>query len=174
MKGLSWVALLLITTSCQKNKNTVDTTGSFEKDSVVLVQMINEREKAMIKKNIREAISQFSDDATWVNSQGYFFKGKEDVKKFHLMLAENDSKDYYYEAGKPLVRVLDSTHALAYYSWKMFWYKKENPTDTIFKEVGLMTLNAQKQNGEWKWTAITNQHTPWFYPEIAPITAEEE
>lgn len=160
--------------ACNRQNGNEQTVESLRRDSTALLKMIDEREKAMIKKDIRKAISQFSDNATWINSQGYFFKGKEEVKKFHAMLVENDSKDYYYEAGKPLVRVLDSTHALAYYSWKMFWFKKENPTDTTFREIGLMTLNAQKQSGEWKWTAITNQHTPWFYSEIKPITAEEE
>ncbi len=145
---------------------------SFKKDSIVLAQMIDIREQAMIRKNIRSAIDQFADDVTWINSQGYFFKGKEEVKKFHFMLSGNDSLDYYYEAGKPLIRVTDQNNALAYYSWKMFWFRKENPADTTFKEIGLMTLNAQKMDDEWKWTAITNQHTPWFYEEIIPLTVE--
>lgn len=85
------------------------------------------------------------------------------------MLAGNDSLDYYYEAGKPRIRIIDPENALAYYFWKMFWYKKENPKDTIIKEIGLMTLSAKKFDHRWKWIAVTNQHTPWFYDRIEPV-----
>ncbi|MGW9684835.1 nuclear transport factor 2 family protein [Flagellimonas sp. 2504JD1-5] len=134
--------------------------------------MIMDRERAMIDKNIDLVMPQFSEDATWINSQGYLFEGKKELEKFHVMFAENDSLNYYYEIGNPRIRFLDGNNALAYYSWKMFWFKKENPADTTFKEIGLMTLNAQKQNEKWKWVAVTNQHTPWFYKKIEPVKIE--
>ena len=31
-----------------------------------------------------------------------------------------------------------------------------------------MTLCAQKRQGKWYWTAVTNQHTPWFYETVDP------
>lgn len=74
-------------------------------------------------------MSQFDEDATWINSQGYFFEGKGNVLEFHQMLAGNDSLDYFYEAGVPRIRILDSSNAIAYYSWKMFWYEKGAPQD---------------------------------------------
>ena len=113
-------------------------------DSLELIKMISQREKAMINKDINTAMSQFSEDVTWINSQGYYFEGKNEVLKFHNMLAENDSLDYYYKAGIPKVRIINQDNALAYYSWKMFWYKRENPKDTVNKEIGLMTLTAKK------------------------------
>ena len=42
-------------------------------DSLTLATMITEREQAMINKDISSALSQFSEDATWINSQGYYF-----------------------------------------------------------------------------------------------------
>lgn len=155
--------------ACRKQEVQTSLENTVEQDSLLLAQMIAERETAMIKKDINLAMDQFSEDATWINSQGYFFEGKEEVKKFHGMLAENDSLDYYYEAGIPRIQVLDQKNAIAYYSWKMFWYRKQMPRDTTFKEIGLMTLHAQKQQGVWKWCAVTNQHTPWFYEEIRPV-----
>jgi hypothetical protein len=148
--------------------------GEFNKnvksaDSLALIEMISDREHAMIQKDIDAAMSQFSEDVTWINSQGYYFKGKAEVLKFHNMLAGNDTLDYYYEAGKPRVRIIDNNNAIAYYSWKMFWYKKLTPTDTINKEIGLMTLTAKKFDNDWKWIAITNQHTPWFYDKVEPV-----
>jgi len=134
--------------------------------------MISLREQAMINKDIEVAMEQFSENPTWINSQGYYFSGREEVRKFHGMLAGNDSLDYYYEAGTPRIRITDANNALAYYSWKMFWLRKDNPVDTTFKEIGLMTLNAQKDNGTWQWIAVTNQHTPWFYPEIEEVKIE--
>ncbi len=41
----------------------------------------------------RAAMSQFSDDATWINSQGYYFEGKDNVRKFHATLAGSATRD---------------------------------------------------------------------------------
>ncbi|MGX1928319.1 nuclear transport factor 2 family protein [Flagellimonas sp. 2504JD4-2] len=166
------LGFVFMTCSCKKENHLSQIQESFHADSLSLVGMIQDREKAMITKNIDLVMPQFSEDATWINSQGYFFEGKKELEKFHIMFAENDSLDYYYKIGDPKIRFLDSKNALAYYSWKMFWIKKENPADTTFKEIGLMTLNAQKQNMEWKWVAVTNQHTPWFYDKIEPVFVE--
>ena len=141
-------------------------------DSLQLAKMIIEREQAMVEGDIDKAMSQFAEEATWINSQGYYFEGKEEVLKFHGMLAGNDSLDYFYYAGKPRIRLTDRWNAIAYYSWKMFWFRRDNPADTTFREIGLMTLSAQKQKDEWKWIAVTNQHTPWFYEEVEPVLVE--
>lgn len=169
-----FILAILVSTffSCQKEVSTSTKQQSIQADSLELVKMISEREKAMIRKDINSAMSQFSDNVTWINSQGYFFQGKPEVLNFHNMLAENDSLDYYYKAGIPRIRILDTNNALAYYSWKMFWYKKVTPADTVNKEIGLMTLTAKKYDGNWKWIAITNQHTPWFYNKIEPVVIE--
>jgi hypothetical protein len=165
-----YILIILVFTvfSCEKEVKTTKQ-QSTKADSLQLVKMISERERSMIDKDITSAMSQFSDDVTWINSQGYYFQGKSEVLKFHHMLAENDSLDYDYQAGTPRIRIIDFDNAIAYYSWKMFWYKKEIPTDTVIKEIGLMTLNARKYHDNWKWIAITNQHTPWFYNEIEPV-----
>ena len=173
MRGIT-IALVTIflVMACRKQKNQPVLENMAEQDSLFLAKMISEREVAMITKNMGLAMDQFSENATWINSQGYFFEGKDEVEKFHGMLSGNDSLDYYYEAGIPRIQVLDAKNAIAYYSWKMFWYRKQIPTDTTFKEIGLMTLHAQKQQGVWKWCAVTNQHTPWFYEEIRPVKIE--
>ncbi len=165
----SLVLAILILVGCQNKMQPIAIVDQTEKDSLVLAQMIALREEAMIKKDVALVMPQFSEDATWINSQGYFFQGKKELEKFHLMFVNNDSLDYYYKISEPKIRLLDRNNALAYYSWKMFWFKKENPADTTFREIGLMTLNAQKQNEAWKWVAVTNQHTPWFYDHITPV-----
>ena len=158
--------------SCDQGKKT-DTTETTSADDIRMVEnMIHNREEAMKKKNLAMAMNQFDDSATWINSQGYYFEGKEHVEAFHHMLLGNDSLDYYYEAGKPKIRLLDRDNALAYYSWKMFWYRKKDQRDTVIREIGLMTLHAQRLAGDWKWVAVTNQHTPWFYENISAVTAE--
>ncbi|MCK5443354.1 MAG: hypothetical protein KAJ23_15825 [Maribacter sp.] len=165
---------LLLLVSCGYNNSSSATEKNYNAsgDSLAIAQMISIREQSMINKDIKLAMGQFSEDATWINSQGYYFEGKNNVSKFHSMLTGNDSLDYYYEAGQPRIRVIDSKNALAYYSWKMFWFKKEIPADTTFKEIGLMTLTAHKQKNKWKWVAVTNQHTPWFYENVAPVTTD--
>ncbi len=174
MKSL-WALLIvpfLVPLSCKHPQDKVPSESSRTQDSLQLVQMILQREKAMVQKDVGSAMIQFTDDATWINSQGYYFEGKQELQKFHDMMMHNDSLDYYYEVGKPKIRIISTQNALAYYSWKMFWYKKEIPKDTSFREIGLMTLTAKKKEGIWKWIAVTNQHTPWFYPEINPVVVE--
>ncbi len=155
-----------------RSGETPEVSTSPSSDSLALAEMIAFREKAMIEKDLEGAMEQFAEEATWINSQGYFFEGKQEVLKFHQILVKNDTTDYYYEAGVPKIRVLDRKNAIAYYSWKMFWYKKDNPSDTTFKEIGLMTLSAQKHNDDWKWVAVTNQHTPWFYEKVLPVSTD--
>lgn len=123
----------------------------------------------MVAGDIALAMSQFADEATWINSQGYYLEGKPEVAKFHVMLARNDSLGYTYQAGRPLIRVLDRQSAVAYYSWRMTWYRKAEPADTTFREIGLMTLIAQRGGGGWRWVAVTDQHTPEFAPDIKPV-----
>lgn len=169
MKIYLLISILLIFSSQNESPQQAFISNSFKSDSLQLLEMISHREDAMINKDLDVAMAQFTENATWINSQGYYFEGIDEVKKFHRMLADNDSRDYYYEAGTPRIRITDQHNALVYYSWKMFWYKKANKTDTTFKEIGLMTLVAQKQKNEWKWIAVTNQHTPWFYERIDPV-----
>ncbi len=169
MKYIIFLIISIYFISCSGNEISKSNNHNATADSLKLIEMIYDREIAMIDKNIDLAMDQFSDDVTWINSQGYYFVGKEEVLRFHNMLAENESLDYYYEAGAPKVRILDQNNALAYYSWKMFWFQYEEPTDTVNKEIGLMTLSAKKLDGQWKWIAITNQYTPWFYDEIEPV-----
>ena len=169
MKNFTLIIFALFLFSCGNKVSVKSNSYSTTADSLKLTEMILEREQAMILKDIETAMSQFSEDVTWINSQGYFFEGHDEVRKFHNMLAENDTLDYYYKAGTPKIRMIDPNNAVAYYSWKMFWYNKENPKDTTNREIGLMTLTAKKNNNIWKWIAITNQHTPWYYDKIEPV-----
>ncbi len=168
------IGIILFLSCDQLSSDKPNGVYSISADSLQLAHMISGREKAMIEKDIQSAMSQFTDDATWINSQGYFFEGKKNVREFHNMLAGNDSLDYFYKAGVPRIRVIDSSNAIAYYAWKMFWYSKINPADTVNREIGLMTLTAQKRLGQWYWIAVTNQHTPWFYDVIDPVTIDNE
>ncbi len=173
MTRLILIAVVALTLSCRPARTEAHVADATRAgDSLALAQMIAVRERAMIDKNLPLALAQFADDATWVNSQGYYFAGKEEVAKFHAMLAGNDSLDYFYQAGTPLIRVIDGETALAYYSWKMFWYRKAAPADTVTREIGLMTLLARKEHGAWRWIAVTNQHTPDFYERIEPVNMD--
>lgn len=170
MRAFLLSLLILIALGCGAESS--DTSLVSGADTEILRTMIANRERAMIGKDIDAVMAQFAEDATWINSQGYYFEGKDQLAKFHRMLAEDESRDYYYEAGEPKIRLIDLRNAIVYYSWKMYWFDPANPADTTFKEIGLMTLNAQKQNRLWHWIAVTNQHTPWFYQTIEPVEIE--
>jgi uncharacterized protein (TIGR02246 family) len=154
----------LILSSCkQEIKQNVTSTAS---DSVQLINMVSVRETAMKNHDIKTVMNQFSEDATFINSAGHYFSNKTEINEFHLTLAKMDSFNYYYTAGKVKVRLLDNDNALVYYPWRMDWYSVLNPKDTLEKEVGLMTLSAQKRNNRWLWIAITNQHTPEYLRDL--------
>ena len=128
--------------------------------------MVTDRENAMREKDVPTIMSQFSDDATFINAVGLYSADKKEVEKFHNGLTRMDSISYYYLAGKVTVRILDDNNALVYYPWRMDWYNISNLIDTLRKEIGLMTLSAQKRNGKWLWIAITNQHTPEYFEDL--------
>ena len=145
--------------------------GDATDDLALLADMVAARERAMIAGDLPAAISQFADEATWINSQGYLFEGKEHITAFHRMLADEGIRGAYrYVAGNPRIRLLDGANALVYYAWKMLWHPPATPDIITREEIGLMTLTAQKRQGRWRWVAVTNQHTDEFYPEIEPVT----
>jgi len=135
-------------------------------DSLTLIQMVHNRENAMKKKNITIVMTQFSDDATFINSAGFYCADKKEIETFHHGLTQMDTIGYYYTAGTITVRLLDNKNALVYYPWRMDWHMTANPSDTLLKEIGLMTLSAQKRNDKWLWVAITNQHTPEYFDDL--------
>ncbi len=152
-----------------KNDSNYDRTD----DSLILVKMVNARESAMKKKDIPAVIEQFSDDATFINGDGFYCANKAEIDAFHKNLVESDSIGYYYIAGKIHVRILDNKNALVYYPNRMDWYKFSDPKDTIEKETRLLTLSAQKRNGSWQWVAITNQRTPKYFDDLTKHNLNE-
>jgi uncharacterized protein (TIGR02246 family) len=166
MKLISLIACLSqICFSCQNTfqKNTAE---NKTEDSLYLIKMVHIREAAMKEKDIKTVMTQFAGDATFINSAGSYCANKAEITNFHQRLTESDSIGYHYKAGNVKVRILDKDNALVYYPWRMDWYWTENKNDTIEKEVGLMTLSAQKRNGAWLWIAITNQHTPEYFDDL--------
>lgn len=160
----SSIYLILLFFCCKSNN--INPISNSTNDSLILVNMVNERETAMKEKNIPTIMSQFSDDATFINSGGYYSADKKEIENFHSRLTHLDSINYHYKAGNIQVRILDNTNALVYYPWRMDWFHLSNPNDTINKEVGLMTLTAQKRNKKWLWIAITNQHTKEYFDNL--------
>ena len=156
---------LALASSCQTKKASDKIENSRNNDSVSLLQMVQVREKAMKEKDIKTIMTQFRDDATWINSGGFYFKNKQQIERFHTNLTHMDTVGYTYKAGKPTVKILNSEFALVYYPWEMDWYRLASPNDTM-REVGLMSLTAQKDQTGWKWNAVTNQHTEEYFDHL--------
>jgi len=174
MNKVNYILTLVFLFSCCSSTATQnDRELTDNNDLLILKNMIHVREKAMINKNINIVMSQFNENITWINSQGYFFEGKQNVLEFHNMLANSKTLDYFYEAGEPKIRIIGPNNAIAYYSWRMYWFNKGHQEEIKKKEIGLMTLSAQKKDGKWYWIAVTNQHTPWFYETIDAVTIDE-
>jgi hypothetical protein len=136
-----------------------------DREIAVLTKMVHDREAAMKVKDLASVMAQFADDATFINSAGYYCANKSEVELFHKNLVLRDDVGYNYLAGKVTVRLIDDKNALVYYPWQMDWFKVATPKE-FTKEVGLMTLSAQKRSGKWMWIAITNQHTREFFEDL--------
>ena len=163
MRTITLFILFLLLYSCD---NDTSVKHSSTDDSSALVNMVNKREIAMKKKDIPAVMAQFSEDATFINGEGYYCANKAEIEEFHKGLTQSDSLGYYYTAGRVHVRVLDNNNALVYYPNRMDWFKISNPKDTIEKETRLLTLTAQKRNNQWKWVAITNQQTLEYFDDL--------
>jgi hypothetical protein len=166
------INIFFLLCSCDTNKTNSNIRNNVTNDSLILVKMVKARENAMKIKDIATVMTQFSDDATFINSQGYYCANKREIEKFHNELTHLDSTGYYYKAGNVHVRILDTKNALVYYPWRMDWFNTSKPNDTLNKEVGLMSLTAQKRNDKWLWVAITNQHTSEYFNDLIKHTDE--
>lgn len=132
--------------------------------------MVNEREEAMQKKDIKKVAAQFREDATFINGGGYYVQSRKEIEEFHNLIAQG--KPGYtstYQAGKVTIQILTPDFALAYYPWQIITLKTTPPLNTL-KGTGLMTLLAQKDARGWKWRAVTNQQTNEFFDDLKTHT----
>jgi hypothetical protein len=186
----------LLLFSCKTMKNDEKLKDAFKDDSLALVKMVRDRAIAREKHDIIAELSQFSDDATFINSDGLLLPDKKAIEKhlkesnasgdssetFEIKLSEIHPPtgvllyrnfkgrwiDLYdhYIAGNIKIRIIDKNNALVYYPWRIDSFLRSNPKDTIISEIGLMTLSAQRRNDQWFWIAITNQHTPEYFNDL--------
>jgi hypothetical protein len=140
--------------------------GSYASDSLILLNMVQNRQVAMKRKDVPAMLKQFSDDATFINPSGYFYENKAEIEAYHNTLTHLDTITYYYSTGSVELRMLDANNALIYYPWRMDWYNIAHPADTLYQEFGLFTITAQKRNTTWYWIAVTDQHTPEFFDDL--------
>lgn len=129
-------------------------------DSLALVRMVDERAVAMNHRDLATLARQYAPDMTFINTAGFYF-GPGDMARFDSVLVAFDSTRY--RSGRVQVRLLDSANALVYYGWRVDRFRAVNPT---LNELGLLTLSAQKRNGQWRWVAATNQATPTFVDDL--------
>src|SRR5687767_1171749 len=90
-------------------------------DSLTLVKMVNEREAAMSRKDLKTVVEQFDSLATFINGGGFYYDGIDEIKDFHRSMFENDSLTYTFKTGKPLVNAIRDNVAIVYYPWQQQW-----------------------------------------------------
>ena len=162
--------MLLFFTACVSN--TKPEKASFTSaDSLQIVAMVNKREKAMISRDIDLVSRQFDSTASFINGGGFLYQEIAEIRNFHNSMFTNDSLTYTYKIGKVLIKPVQKDVALVYYPWQQQWTLKKVKSDTL-NEVGLMTIIATKKEGQWKWTAITNQRTKAYFEDLTKHKAE--
>lgn len=168
--AVKFFILTLVICACQISAPSHKSAKATAGDRLVILKMIQEREQGMQTKDLAKVMNQFREDATYINSGGYYFKNKSEIEKFHrgIMLSE-PGYSATYQAGNPTINILSAEFALAYYPWQIITIKTSLPADTLVG-TGLMTLTAQKDTKGWKWRAITNQQTKEFFEDLETHT----
>lgn len=133
--------------------------------------MVNQREKAMIGRDIHTVTQQFDSSANFINGGAYLYRGLSEIKDFHNQMFTNDSLTYTYKIGKVFIDPVGADVALVYYPWQQQWTLKHVKSDTL-NEVGLMTITAIKEKGQWKWKAVTNQRTKEYFDDLTKHKAK--
>ena len=80
MRTIPILILISILYSCNTGSNDTGLKYNSTEDSLALVKMVNERETAMKKKDIHAVMAQFSDDATFINGEGYYCANKAEIE----------------------------------------------------------------------------------------------
>src|SRR5687767_12182392 len=84
-------------------------------DSLKIISMINDREKAMINRDINVINQQFDSMASFINGGGYLYNGIKEINDFHNSMFANDSLTYTYKIGKVWIQPVKEDVALIYY-----------------------------------------------------------
>lgn len=163
------VAFLIYSCSQKAEKGITAFTSN---DSITLLKMVDEREAAMSAQDIAVIVKQFDSTATFINGGGYYYNGVQEIKNFHSKMFTMDSVKYSFKTGKALINPVSSEVALVYYPWQQDWTMKHQVSDTLH-EIGLMTIIAVKNKGQWKWKSMTNQRTKEFFPDLAKHKANK-
>lgn len=140
--------------------------NSYASDSLILLSLMQTQQISMQRKDLPAVMKPFADDASLVNPAGYFYANKKEIGDYYNTMNHLDTITYNYVSGSADLRMLDGNNALIYYPWEMDWYNIKQPGKILYKEYGLMSINAQKRNTTWQWVAVTNQHTPEFFMEL--------
>lgn len=164
MKKLFFIIIVCSLISCAQKTNQQNAQITLN-DSLTLIKMVKSRESAMIDKDINSIVQQFDSNATFINGGGFYYEGINEIKQFHQSMFNNDSLTYTYKIGDPLINSIQSNSVIVYYPWQQLWTMKNIKSDTLI-EVGLMTIIAVKEDGNWKWKSITNQRTKEFFKDL--------
>src|SRR5262249_1585285 len=128
-------------------------------DSIALTKMVTDYVAAARRRDLGELAS-FADDATFITTGGAYVRGEAKLSAFYNnLIGTTDSVGY--DAGTPVVRLLDTRNALVYFTWRVNWYRSP-PRQTQLNDIGMMSVTAQKRDGRWLWVAITSQRFPDF------------
>ena len=156
-------AIICFSACNQVNNMTIE--GFSATDSSNVQEMVKQRERALIGRNIDSVMQQFDSNANFINGGGFYYEGFSEIRDFHNSMFTNDSPTYAYKTGKILINPISENVITVYYPWQQDWTMKSIQSDTL-KETGLMTIIAIKINGAWKWKSITNQRTRNFFEDL--------
>src|SRR5215470_15249126 len=97
-----------------------------------------------------------ADDVDFVTVATVYLHGRTDFEKFHVRLLSGRFKDSTITPLETTVRFLRPDMAVVHWSWKIEGDKNFDGTSRAAPRFGIMTMVAQKRNGNWQIVVAQN------------------
>lgn len=132
-------------------------------DSLAIARTVLDYVEATRQQNVTGELASFTDDATFITTNGRYIAGKRQLEAFYAGLV-GTTDSIHYRNGSPVVRMLDAHNAVVYYTWEVDWYRSRGNSN--LNDIGMMTISVQQRDGKWQWVALTSQRMPEFFDMI--------
>jgi uncharacterized protein (TIGR02246 family) len=121
-----------------------------------LIRDVEKRwEEAWNRHDMKAGAALFTEDADFINVNGWYWKGRDEIEKNHAVLHAGMFKDSKFKALNTDIRFYTPEIALTHVKWEIGGDK--NPDGTLREpREGLFTQVLIKTNGQWFISAWHN------------------
>ena len=125
-------------------------------DDEKLIRGVEARwEEAWNRHDMKAGAALFTEDADFINVNGWYWKGRDEIEKNHAVLHAGMFKDSTFKTISTNIRFLAPEIALTHVKWEIGGDRNPDGTFRQPRE-GLFTQVLVKKNGRWSISAWHN------------------